>query len=80
MDNLPECTVRFPLPENKWEAELALRALDMALVLYDFSMQRSYHKHVEDAEEYAFWERFSDEVVRILEDRGLFELTVTRME
>jgi len=50
--------ISFPLPQEKWEAELAIRSLDMAIVLNELSMQRSYHKHEDDDDEYAFWERF----------------------
>lgn len=80
-DNLNNRNVSliFPLPEDKWEASLALRSLDMALALYDLSMQRSYHKHVDDEEEYEFWERFSEEVNKVLEEKNLFDLVIAEM-
>lgn len=74
-----EVILKFPIPEEKYDAELALRSLDMALALNDLSMQRSYHKYEEDKNEYAFWERFSKEVNNIIEDRGLFNLVIERM-
>lgn len=66
--------LRYSLPEYKHEAELALRAGDLAIVLWNLLHMRGTHKHVEDDEEFAFWDRFSTEVYEEIESRGIMHL------
>jgi len=70
----------FYVPQERWEAELALRSLDLAFALNDLSYKRSEHKHEQTEKEYEFWDRFSSEVNKVLTERNVFDLVVNRMQ
>jgi hypothetical protein len=71
----PIVTLTFPIEgEYSWNSKAAVSYLEMALALYNLANKRSEHKHTPSEEEYAFWNRFSDEVNKVLEDHNISEL------
>lgn len=66
-------TFTFNYSENEWEIKAVSRILDMGLVFSDM-INKVFEFRKNSEEEEVFWNRFSKEVRKILEENHLLDL------
>lgn len=67
---MKEVQMVFKLPEKSFEAEAALKSMEMAEILNTL-LTKAYNSGDKD---YDFWDRVSSEVEEMLREKGIFEL------
>lgn len=70
-------TLSFTFQVGSWDSKAVTQYTDMAILLSSLRNKVFEHKHSHDENELHFWERFSQEVMRELEEYDLTDVINT---
>lgn len=70
-------TLSFTFQVGSWDSKAVTQYTDMAVLLNSLRNKVFEHKHNPNADELHFWERFSQEVMRELEEYDLTDVINT---